>query len=856
MDLVGPIRSYIENTFSPEEATSSEEDLTRLGLLRSEIVVDQQTHEQRRETLLAYYRALCVVESRFPISKQSGHIDVAFSWADAFKTNKRVSIANVHFEKAAVVFNLGASWSQLGLAADRATPDGIKTAAHAFQQAAGAFTMLRDDVLGKVSGVGGGDATVDLTEECAGMLVSLHLAQAQECFYDKAATDGKSAGILVKLAQQTHLFYEEVKTALASPPLSEHFEKSWSAHVAAKDAMFHAEALSRAAKMAEEDAEDIGSAVARLLVASTELHAAHRLAKNTGGISVHCVGAVATLRDAVDEQLRRAQRDNECVYMERVPAYEDVAPLGAAAVVKAVRPPAEAVDASAEDMFAAIVPESGFKALSKYTEKVDALIREENDVLALASDEARIALREMELPELLIAAEAGARAESPPGCGQEAAAGSGKGLPSPLDEEVASIQGAGGLAALKGGLPRLADINEACTQQIGAAESMLDAEATEDEACRGAYGPAAWTRPPSASLTVNLKEKLTSFRNNLGQAARSDDSLRRRIDDGVDGVCGVLDPVNLAAATPKLTAPMLATLEESDALPSLRGALEDLEAVGGERAGIEEMMRRIKDEDNIMSKVMAKTENYDDLFKTELAKYDRAREAIATNVSSQADILSRLRGTHARFTQMYDVSAWRAATDAHASSVRVAVAHYHELSSGLEQGLTFYSGFTEAVNRVAGECEGFVENRRREKAQLEGAVARRAEQAAAVAHHQAAAAAAQQSAAADQAAAQRAMAEAQASAATAHMANMSMSAPAPPPGVAVGAPPSPHGYYSQPQSPAYGVPHGYPSAPHGYPPAPQGYPPAPQGYPPPPPPASSGYPQPPPGVGPPQHGYR
>jgi len=304
-----------------------------------------------------------------------------------------------------------------------------------------------------------------------------------------------------------------------------------------------------------------------------------------------------------------------------------------------------------------------------------------------------------------------------------------------------------------------------------------------------------------------------------------------------------LDPVNLAAATPKLTAPMLATLEESDALPSLRGALEDLEAVGGERADIEEMMRRIKDEDNIMSKVMAKTDNYDDLFKTELAKYDRAREAIATNVSSQADILSRLRGTHARFTQMYDVNAWRAATDAHTSSVRVAVAHYHELSSGLEQGLTFYSGFTEAVNRVAGECEGFVENRRREKAQLEGAVARRAEQAAAVAHHQAAAAAAQQSAAADQAAAQ-------ASAATAHMANMSMSAPAPPPGVAVGAPPSPHGYYSQPQSPAYGVPHGYP-------PAPQGYPPTPQGYPPPPPPASSGYPQPPSGVGPPQYsGYR
>ena len=166
-------------------------------------------------------------------------------------------------------------------------------------------------------------------------------------------------------------------------------------------------------------------------------------------------------------------------------------------------------------------------------------------------------------------------------------------------------------------------------------------------------------------------------------------------------------------------------------------------------------MRRIKEDDNIMGKVMAKTDNYDGLFKTELAKYDKAREAIATNVSSQADILSRLRATHARFTQMYDVDAWRAATDAHASSVRAAVAHYRELSSGLEQGLTFYSGFAEAVNRLAGECEGFVENRRREKAQLEGVVARRAEQAAAVAHHQAAATAAQQNAAADQAAAQK-----------------------------------------------------------------------------------------------------
>jgi hypothetical protein len=38
------------------------------------------------------------------------------------------------------------------------------------------------------------------------------------------------------------------------------------------------------------------------------------------------------------------------------------------------------------------------EALSKYTEMVDRIIREENDVLAAASDDARIALREMAGP--------------------------------------------------------------------------------------------------------------------------------------------------------------------------------------------------------------------------------------------------------------------------------------------------------------------------------------------------------------------------------------------------------------------------------------------------------------------------
>jgi len=84
--------------------------------------------------------------------------------------------------------------------------------------------------------------------------------------------------VCVKLAKQAHNFYEEVKVALAAPPLKDHFDKSWSAHATAKAAAFHAEALQRAAKVAEEE-EDIGPAIARLQVAAKVLHDAVKAVK-------------------------------------------------------------------------------------------------------------------------------------------------------------------------------------------------------------------------------------------------------------------------------------------------------------------------------------------------------------------------------------------------------------------------------------------------------------------------------------------------------------------------------------------------------------------------------------------------
>jgi programmed cell death 6-interacting protein len=86
------------------------------------------SHPSRR-----YYRYLISIENRFPISAERGTARVPFVWYDAIRSTKKATQNNIHFEKAALLFNLGACASQQGLAADRTTGEGLKLGCQMFQ---------------------------------------------------------------------------------------------------------------------------------------------------------------------------------------------------------------------------------------------------------------------------------------------------------------------------------------------------------------------------------------------------------------------------------------------------------------------------------------------------------------------------------------------------------------------------------------------------------------------------------------------------------------------------------------------------------------------------------------------------
>lgn len=92
-----------------------------------------QLHAYLQSIACRYYRALCLMETRFPISRDSGQVHVSFVWYDAFRHSKKTEQCSVHFEKASVLFNLAAILTQQALNADRTTDPGRKEAAKFFQ---------------------------------------------------------------------------------------------------------------------------------------------------------------------------------------------------------------------------------------------------------------------------------------------------------------------------------------------------------------------------------------------------------------------------------------------------------------------------------------------------------------------------------------------------------------------------------------------------------------------------------------------------------------------------------------------------------------------------------------------------
>merc|ERR1711959_636079 len=570
---------------------------------------------------------------------------------------------------------------------------------------------------------GSGDATTstaidrieaDLSGKMAAILVALCLAQAQESVFEAAKLSEKSSGVLAKLAIACANLYEEVYEKLSSslrgnpkaPVTQERYvPKMWATTTFIKAAIFNAEATVRVCDTLVNDEETIGSAITLLTRSKERLESALKLARvPTAPKPPKLVveAAEKILRNSIKVELGKAVRDNECVYMAKVPSYEALERLHDDANEKVTNPLHSKFGAKM------VKPTSSadIEVFLDPANKVDRLVREQLEQLAFASDEARVALREMELPETYNALNRPIQ------------------LSEKLETELKLFRDRdGGIDAMCETLSFSREVSKHCETELEEITSLLNIEMKADGAARNTYGPQKYRAIPSDAETTRWRRDLETFLNNSKLAAESDEKLRTEF-ARCEPMLQMTTSESIAQNAPKLEPPMLLVEDAESLAKEVRVGLEKIKQIGCEREEIEDAMKAIKANDDILPTLVGKMKAsgveetaQGKIFSEELEKYDQLIAAAQNNTFAQADALAELRKSYAKFSDMYNVSSLREKEITRDNTLREALQIASELSRGIQQGVRFYGGFSDAIENLKNEvkvwCESLKSERKR-----------------------------------------------------------------------------------------------------------------------------------------------
>lgn len=287
--------------------------------------------------------------------------------------NVSVSQNNLRFELANILFNLAALYSQLAHALNRTNADGLKQACNYSCQAAGVLHHLRTDIIPDLRS----SPPEDMDEMTLLSLEELLLAQGQECFWQKAVKDGLKDASIARLAAKVSDFYGDAgDSAVKSNAIS----TEWIHHMTAKNHHFAAAAQYRQSLDCMEKRK-YGEEVARL---RDSLNCVNEGLKESRWINRTVLGDLNGLKGRVADDLKRAEKDNDVIYLSPVPPRSELKPLDRASMV-AAKAPSQVTDAISmlgdngplgQPLFAKLVPYAVHIAASIYSDRRDRLVNE------------------------------------------------------------------------------------------------------------------------------------------------------------------------------------------------------------------------------------------------------------------------------------------------------------------------------------------------------------------------------------------------------------------------------------------------------------------------------------------------
>ncbi|OWZ24497.1 Programmed cell death 6-interacting protein [Phytophthora megakarya] len=535
---VGSLRSSLGEFLRREYASEGDTEAHQTALdefvqLKTDVDLVRTPSAISRHVLLRYYAQLDKMAQRFPCdgdSSASRTLQLQFTWNDSFCPRKKSTQTGVAFEKAAVLFNVGALESQLGVQTDRSTADGLKTACHHFMRAAGAFADVKDKIVEQTLGA----RTPDMSAEGLGLLTYLMLAQAQACFYEKAIKDQMKDAIKTKLVHQALDYYVSALEFCRSSALAGSIDRSWGVHL-----QFQVHCMRAATQywqgttskaVALDRGEGYGEEITRLVAADAECNEACKVATQNK-LPTSLLQSAQALQRVVREQLDAARKDNASVYLENVPKFSELPQIGKAAMVKPLpfTPDELLQELGGVDLFEQFVPKDLLQSADGVKQEIKEILDQTAEKVSKSNEAAKEKLHSMGLPASIEAFEKT----------------SDNGIPRTIWQRIQYVKvttasaamGQGGskenvvAAFIQQQLQENQRLSDDAEKKLHSIESRMSQEEVEDNVCRQNYGDVKWSRPLSSALNQNFRADIDRYYRLVKEAKTSDGIVRAKLND-------------------------------------------------------------------------------------------------------------------------------------------------------------------------------------------------------------------------------------------------------------------------------------------------------------------------------------
>ncbi|KAJ2000169.1 pH-response regulator protein palA/rim20 [Coemansia thaxteri] len=703
------LSEYIASSYA-EPPEAYRDDLRVLDELReaATAALDVNANVLKRNT--RYYGQLSFILSKFPAD-----VNVKFTWHSAFDSQAVASCQDLYFERASVLFNIGAVYSQLACRESRNDKDSLTRAFGFFQNAAGVFSYLQRRIVSECRT----QLTTDMSSYMLATLENLMLCQAQECVWHRSVLSHMKDANVARVATQVAEFYDLAIESGSQGSLANTIPPGWLDHFKVKRLYFNAEAQYRKALDCLANSQ-YGEEVARLQAAHdycnqiSELVAYNqRWSKNIREAIVDMTRAQAEL---VGSNRIRAERDNDVIYLDPVPASSTLAAispyrLAQAKVPEIVENPGKFLgeEELGPPLFKGLVPFVIHQAASLYEDRKDQLVSK--DLITLLDEltaDCESILNSLNLPHALDAI------QKPVG------------LPPNILVGADEIKSEGGFIGLKRLLDNAIASNNTAANLLLAAETALNEEAREDLQVRqgAAAGSPRTKRSQSSELTHTFRAEIAKYHSIVSKARDSDATIQKQVDAWAKFFALLGSPrEEIERQVPSTTVNPMTDPHHCQIVERLQQYLSEVAVMRRERLKSVDKLKRVASEDDItpalaeeMQRLAAlsstpilqfELHQFEDLFAQKLDKYTSWRKYIEEEKEAQTELLDSIREANQAFLMARSNHPLLQQREKALSNLETGIKRFREASFNLHDGARFYATLEAELVKLKEGCLDF-----------------------------------------------------------------------------------------------------------------------------------------------------